>query len=242
MDNKTLSKQYSNLEANDDGFIGIMDAICKKKKSSSSLTATNTKLTFGTLCNADGTDDIKYIKLNQISKINELKTTTENLTTLNNELIKTFKITKLFGISIEELDLGIDYLSVGSFKLSSLLDINPSYDFLRFAECDYGDEDVRTETKETQCMCVDQVSNFNLVTNIYKGTSNACSKECDRSGFNDGGACLTSDTATSTKECRGGTLYKYGESKDQLGCKTDSECYCYTKESLDTIEKKLLCP
>ena len=241
LDNNELSAQYSDLDVDDgDIFIGIMDAICAKKIYSS--TATNTDFTFGVLCDGDGNNDIKDIKLNQISKINDLKSTSENLTILNNEEIKKFKITKLFGIPIEDLDLGINSIDVGSFKLSSLLDGGLSYDFLRFAECTYGDKDYeRTDEKETQCMCVDAVDPP-LKTNLYVGTSTECTDACDK--FYIGGACLDSETLSGTKECRSGSIYTYvaATTTTSIDCKPKSKCYCYTKESLTSLEQDLLCP
>ncbi|NOR85643.1 hypothetical protein GQ473_06000 [archaeon] len=244
LDNNELSAQYSDLDVDDgDRFIGIMDAICSKSIDAKS--ATNNKNTVGDLCDGNThKKNMKSIVLKDILTINGLETKDSlEFDELNNASIKTFKITEILGITIESMDLGIDYISVGSFKLANLLDDHSSYDFLRFAECTYGDKaEERTDEKETQCMCVNDVDPP-LNTNLYVGTSTECNDACDK--FYIGGACLDdSITVTKTKECRSGSIYTYVAATNAavIDCKPKSKCYCYTKESLTSLEQDLLCP
>ena len=250
LDTKTLSSQYDGLDVVDESeYIGIMNAICKLKKDTLGLTATNNKLTFKTLCNRnDETNEnkIEGIKLNQISKINDLKTNKDNLEILNELGINDFKITKLFGISIEDMGLDIDDIDVGKFRVNKL---DETYGFLRFAKCTFGDNDgERTDEKETRCACVKQVNPY-IEEKMSVGTSEECTESCTQfKGSRLGGACLSTkiiqnlDAKFPAKICQGGSLYEYTSSDGNLGCETGSQCHCYAKETLTTLEKDLLCP
>ena len=246
LDMRASSDQYSRI-VNDKitpGTIGLVDSICEGKSSSSIIKSGKSK---NELCkgNHEGLNNTVLSNLLLLNGIDLEKT--DEVKKLNEQKIKDFKIVSIANHKLSDMsEVKLTNIKIDQFKLSALKEVIKT-DFLNFAKCKYGDTSyTRTEDKETHCMCVTNVGVTSLKTEIFVGTSKECSKTCDmydKKDYNKFGACLTAGTSVSTKECRSGLIYEYGINQTSVkDCGDELDCHCYTKENLNTAEKKLLCP